>query len=290
MSHQPTAIGTQADIQSGVKISQVHGGYFSRKDNLKMFCEISLNDIWRNLFPSIKYADFGAGEGDLASFVANYLKEKGVSVNSIAVDGNENYLQIAKKKGLETALCNLENCQLDGLNLITMRAVNHYNPIDKQIEILRSAFNSLNKEGYLISQVSSGSEANCRLRSDIVNIPELGRAGSGNYHWTSIEEYSKLLSKAGFVEVEYLGNAPSNSWGPEEQWERFNKKSQDMAKINGDKQLEKNLSKRREEYLNKTSNLLKSYLDKYSLEELGVSKTSDSFIITYLYPIIRARK
>ncbi len=224
-----SAIGSRADIKAGVDISKVHGGYFSSPKNTKSLLRIGVAAIEKNVPKIVKYADFGGGQGLLARPVVDFLKTKGHTVRAVVADSNENYLAEAKKKGLAVALCNLESCPISDLDLLTMRAVIHYNTPPKQRKIIRNVFSSLKVGGYFVHQVSSGSVANCTLRAAIVNLPELGRGGAGKYHWTSVDEALQLHENAGFSDTYIAGYAPSASWGPEEQWERFNKKLIDDA-------------------------------------------------------------
>lgn len=286
---QPTATGTQADLSAGVDISKVHGGYFSNLENAKKFCEIGLNPILSNLPREIHYADYGGGEGFLTKEVTRWLTDKGLEVVAFVADANEKYLNLAKIEGLETILCNLENCPLTDLDLITMRAVNHYNPISLQKLILKNVYNALNPDGVLLSQISSGVKENCALRSSIMDIPELGR-GVGNYHWTSVQEYQSLLSEAGFIQNEVLGYAPPAHWCPEEQWDRFNQKEEQTIEAGGDLLAIEKLKQRKQAYLKKANSLVEEYIGQYGKELLTIEENNGKYIIHYLYPIIKSRK
>lgn len=168
-----------------------------------------------------------------------------------------------------------------------MRAVLHYNVPEKQVLIIKNIFNSLKKGGYLVHQNSSGNKGNCELRSALVNIPELGRAGAGNYHWISEEEYLSLAKEAGFSETIQVGYAKANSWSPEEQWNRFNqnltKRIQESGSVIGLEEIEK----RKGTYLNKANKLIEEYTTKYGKEYLGIKQDLN---IEYSYPIIVSRR
>ncbi len=288
----PSAVGTQSDLKADVNIAKVFGGYFSSLEAAQCFIDFGIKTIEKELPADLRYADYGGGQGFLTKIVAEWLRLQGHNVDAFVVDGNAKFLQIAKKAGLKTVERNLENCDFKEADLITMRAVNHYNSLDKQIEILKNTAKALKENGFLISQISSGSEENCRLRSNIVNLKSLGRAGEDkSYHWTTIEEYSDFLKKVGFVSVEVLGYAPDCSWSPEEQWDRFHEKETKEAEDEnyGDKMEE--INKRKNIFLKEAYVLIKNYVDMFGEEVLGVDfDESGKANIKYKYPIIKSRK
>jgi hypothetical protein len=285
------SIGTNADKVANVDISKVHNGYFADEENINTFIRLGIAPIESNFPDKIKYVDFGGGQGHLAKGVKDYLEKQSFLVEEIVADANENYLDIAQKKGLKTSWCNLESCDFPGTDLITMRAVLHYNSPDNQISILKDVYNSLNSGGYFVHQNSSGNKENCELRSLIVNIQELGRAGAGNYHWVSEDEYIELLKKVGFTEIVHSGYAPENSWGPDQQWDRFNKEITDKALIDKNQATIDEIEDRKKKYLTKANQLISDYAEKYGAEYLGVKKEGDGkIVIEYQYPIIIARK
>lgn len=281
------AVGTQADTVAKVDISKVHGGYFSDPKNVEGFIEIGIKPLVSNLPKKIKYIDFGGGQGHLAYSVEHFLKENGKEVETIVVDANKDYISAAQEKGLITQLTNLEDVSFSEADLITMRAVLHYNVQEKQVLIIKNIFNSLKKDGYLVHQNSSGNKENCELRSVLVNIPELGRAGAGNYHWISEEECLSLTKEIGFSETVQVGYARANSWNPEEQWDRFNQNITKKAQEDGNVFELKEIEKRKGIYLKKANKLIEEYAAKYGKEYLGIQKDLN---IEYSYPIIVSRK
>ncbi len=286
-----SAIGSNADIQAGVDISKVVGGYFENPENTKGFCEVGIKPLEGQLPHEVRFVDFGGGDGFLASQVEMYLKNDGFVVDALVMDGNESYVEKAKQRGLATTICNLEECNIDGVNLATVRAVLHYNPPEKQLAIINNICRSLNEGGYFVHQVSSGSDANCKLRSAIVNIPELGRAGSGQYHWTSIDETLKIHNESGFSDTKLAGFAPGASWGPDEQWDRFNAKRSAAAKEAGDVVAVNEIEEVKKKYLEKANILIEDFLEKYGVEETGIEKLADGrYMVNYQYPIIVSKK
>lgn len=283
--------GTRADLVAGVDISKVHGGYFSSNKNIKEFINLGIKPIEKYLPKKVLHLDYGGGQGHLGKGVKDYLISKGFKVKTIVVDANSEFLKQSKEKGLRGELCNVQDSKLKDVDLITMRAVIHYNNPENQQGIFNKVFSSLKKGGFLVHQMSSGSKENCELRSAIVNISSLGRAvGKEHYRWISEEQCIDMLKKAGFSENNVFDYAPSNSWGPEEQWDRFNKKKTIQAKeINNFEEL-KLLESRRKNYLREANKLIENYLKKFSNSNLGVIKKKDSFLINYTYPILVSRK
>jgi len=282
--------GSRADMKAHVNIAKVHGGYFSNLKAAQTFVDQGIKSIINKLPRKIKLADYGGGQGFLTKVVANFLRSKGHTVDTFVVDANPGYLSVAKREGLQVHQCNLENCDFKEADLIIMRAVNHYNPIDKQIDLLKNARQALKNGCFLISQVSSGSEANCELRSMIVNLKSLGQAAAEtSYHWTSIKEYSTLLKKAGFKNIKLVGYALDCQWTTEEQWDRFHKKEKAAAK--GDAKKLAGIHRRRIIFINEAYAIIDEFESKYGCKELGLAfKDNGEAIIKYKYPIIISQK
>ncbi len=284
------SIGTQADTAASVDISRVFGSYFSNDKNAEAFIEIGIIPILKNLPKKIKFADFGGGDGHLASHTQRFLKKNGHTTKAIVADSNSSFLKEAKKRNLLTKLCNLPDCKLKDFDLIIMRAVLHYNNQNEQKKIMEACFRALKPGGYLVHQNSSGNKENCMLRSTIVNISELGRAGDGNYHWVSIEEYKKLVKKSRFGKTN-LGFAPSNAWSPEEQWDRFNSKKTKKALEKNDKKLLAEIESRKKTFLKKAYALIDRYSKKYGKKYLGIKENFDGQkVIEYQYPVFISKK
>ena len=281
------ATGTRADISAKVNISAVYRGYFSNPKNAQAFCNIGIKPILSKLPKSIKYSDFGGGDGYLGKFVNDYLKKNDKKVNTIIVDGNPKFLKEAKKMGLKTKLANLQDVKVKNFDLITMRAVLHYQNLKEQLKIMKTTYKNLKKCGYLIHQLSTGEKRECDLRTAIVNISSLRKLSEGDYLWITKEQYIKLCKKAGFSEIGFVGDAPPHSWGPEEQWDRFNsaKRAEALAKGNI-KEVEK-IDKRKKKYFADTQKLLKMKKFKGAI----IEKTqTGSYVVPYEYAIILARK
>ncbi|MBU0646043.1 class I SAM-dependent methyltransferase [Patescibacteria group bacterium] len=291
MKRVKKSVGTQADLASKVDITKVHSSYFSKKLNLKCFVDVGLKPINRKLPQKINYVDFGGGPGVLAGYVSEWLVGHNHQVTTSVADANPVFLYEAKKRGLKTKLCNIHSCQFANLDLITMRAVLHYNQRGEQLGILKNAVQSLRMGGWFIHQVSSGTEINCRLRSEIVNLTELSRAGTGKYHWTSIKETLELHQNAGFLSVKLAGYASPAAWSPEEQWKRFNGQKLLEAKKQNNQRIIKNIEKRKRLYLAKANGLCAVYLKKYGKRDTGVERLSNGqYRIHYQYPIFVCQK
>ncbi len=285
------SIGTNADKMARVDISKVYKGYFSDPKNIARFIELGIQPIFNHFPMEMTYVDFGGGQGHLAVGVKKYLENSGRKIRTVVVDANEDYLKDSEEKGLEIQLCNLEEVSFSNLDLVTMRAVLHYNAPKDQRLILKNILNSLKTNGHLVHQNSSGNKENCDLRSAISNIPELGRAGSGNYHWICEDDYFQILKEVGFKEITHVGYTKSNEWSPEEQWDRFNSDIvQKVLKNNNQNDLNK-IEDRKSIYLQKAYGLIDEYSNKYGKEYLGIIDTGEGrVLIRYSYPIIISKK
>lgn len=288
----PSSIGSRADLKADVNIAKVHGGYFSNIEVAQSFVNLGIQSIEKELPKDIKMADYGCGQGFLTKIVAAWLKSQGHNIDAFVIDANPKFLQTAQKEGLQTYQCNLENCDFKNADLLIMRAVNHYNSPEKQLEILKSAFKSLKTGGFLISQISSGSRENCELRSVIVNLKSLGRAAEGeNYHWTSVEEYSDFLKETGFKNISVAGYAPDCHWSPEEQWDRFHEKETKEAEAENKTRKINEINIRKKIFLDEAYSLIRKYVKKFGEETLGIYYSENDIAnIKYKYPIIKSQK
>lgn len=280
-------MGTRADIAGKVEIAKVFGGYFSNPANAQAFIDLGIRPILNDLPKNIKYSDFGGGDGYLGSYVNSYLKKKSKQVDTTIVDANPEFLKKVKKLGLKTKLANLEDVKLPKLDLITMRAVFHYNLFKVQKKILKKVYENLTKGGYFINQISTGNEANCKLRNLIKN-KELALSGEqGRYEWISVKKYLGALKNTKFSEIRLLGYAPSGSWTLEEQWERVNSTKRANALAKGNLKEVVKIDETKEKFLAYTNKLIN--MKEY--KTAGVEKDkSGSYRVHYQYAIILARK
>ncbi len=284
------AVGTLADKNARVDISKVHGGYFSDPVNLEAFVSLAIQPIESTLPKQLTLVDFGGGHGDLAEYVKNYLTQKGFVVQASVVDANDEYLKVVRTKGLDGTLSNLQDVNLKDVDLILMRAVLHYNPSSVQVEIINNVYTCLKKGGYFINQDSSGKKENCELRSALINLPELEMTGSGK-RWSSEDENMSMLQNAGFTNTVLAGYAAPNSWTPEEQWERFNGFRQSEAARLGDTQKVIELESKQKAFLERATEVIEEYIQKYGKDAIGVKERGDGgYVITYQYPITVSRK
>jgi len=286
-------VGIRADLEAKVDISKVHGGYFSSEENARQFIKAGITPIKKKLPQSVRYVDFGGGQGFLASAVRDYLLSHGKDVATTVADANNRFLDQTKALRISTLFCNLaEGFPLSELDLITMRAVNHYNDISMQLKILKNGYRCLKKGGYVVSQISTGNEGNCRLRSDIVNLDSLGRVmSSEKYYWTTEAEYVDMLKQAGFTKIIHAGYAPPCSWTPEEQWERFNGAKTTEALNKKDKKILREIESQKLKFLKDANDLIQDYITSYSEVKKDIEKKSDgSNVIRYSYAIIIANK
>ena len=286
------APGVAADLGLSVEISKVHGGYFSNPDRAQEFAEFGLAELEAELPHDVRYADFGGGEGFLAQHIKAYLESSGHQVSVRLVDANERYLAAAKEKtAIDGIVVDLrEYVSAEPLDLISTRAVHHYNSFEDQERIMQNIRASLTPDGFYVNQLSSGTDANCELRTALVNSPLLihGTGGKG-YHWTSIREYHDLAARAGFRETKLVGYAKANGWGPEEQWERMNGEKLRMATGGNNQDLIAELTTHRETYFHWANETIKGYIERYGELEANVVPTEESYIVNYEYPIFVSR-
>ncbi len=284
--------GTAADLKGGVDIGKMHRGYFSDQKHLNEFITIGLKPIIDHRLKKIKFADFGCGQGQLAFAIKNYLKTIIKNVEAIGIDANPIFLKTAKEQSITSVFGNVAEISLTNLNLATMRAVLHYNDAETQINIIKNIYHSLKNGGTFIHQVSAGTKENCSLRTNIVNLPYLGRGDQEkNYLWTSTEETLELHRTAGFNDTSVVGYASPCFWTIEEQWDRFNAKATEEAKINNNEIKIKSLSERKVIFIEQATLAIKTAIEKDGLEKTGVELLSDgTYRIHYVYPIILCSK
>lgn len=277
------SIGARADVRAKVEIGKVFRGYFNSPENARIFNEIGISKILSHLPELIKYADFGGADGFLAKSVVDFLRMHGKTVEGLVVDINSLSLGRAQEKGLKTLKSNLEDISLEEpLNLITARAVLHYNPKEIQKKILENIKNSLERDGYFVHSMSSADKYNCELRNKIALLPSLERmkGGDGSIHFLTIDEYLEYCEELNFP-TELVGYAPPNYWTPEEMFDRFHPEINDMTK----EQL--NDYEKRNIFLRECMSLVSEYLENTPVE--GVELEDKTAKIFYKYPIFNSR-
>jgi hypothetical protein len=290
MPDQKIPLGTYSDINSGVDISKVHNNYFSNNKNADIFCEIGIRPILSELPKSIKLIDFGGGMGFLTKSVKDYLEKNNFKVEAIVLDANERFLVEAKKQGLKTVKTAIQLSKINDADIIISRALIHYNQKEDQQNILDIIFKSLKTRGFFIHQNSSGTKENCKLRSDIVNSNYLGRTPEGfKYNWVDENKCLDMSRKVGFQKSYTAGYAPGNSWGPEEQWDRFNKKETDIAETENNLDKLGEIEIRKKNFLTKSKELIELYISKWGLKDIK-KDDDEKYTITYSYPIIICKK
>jgi len=286
------ASGVTADLSAQTSIGLVHGGYFSSLLRAQEFVDLLVRALGDELPKRLRYADFGCGEGFLAKVVTRELQARGFLVETELVDGNPKYLEEAKKTGYACTLTELKEYTAEvPYDLISMRAVHHYNSLEDQELLMVNARRNLTGQGYLVNQLSSGTDVNCRLRTAIINLPSLPYGREANaYHWTSIPEYFLLAAHAGFSNTELVGYAAPNTWTPEELWERVNGVSLKKAEEGADQALQAKILEQKQTYLTEVHAIIERFLKEYDQEHLGVETSGESFLVHYQYPIFVSRK
>jgi hypothetical protein len=269
--------GVIADIQSGVIIGKIFGGYFNSLKNAKSFIKIGITPHTSLLSKDLKFADFGGGDGFLTKEVKTYLKKQKKTVDGIVLDGNPFSLEQAFKRGFVTIETALEDVNIKNFDLIIMRAVLHYNSLDIQRKILQRVKEALNSKGLFIHQLSSGDIYNVRLRNALAQLPALERTKKqGGIYFTTEEEYISLCKSIG-LSTKLIGYAPGDSWTLEEMYERFHPEVKKMS------QEQKMKNKRRNTYLKEAKELILRYKTTTPIQ--GVEIKKDTIAISRKYPI-----
>jgi hypothetical protein len=266
--------GTQKDLKNQVNMSQVLGGYFGDISIAQSFIEIGIVPIQNQLPKKIRMADFGGGQGLLLATVRDYLVAQGFTVEAYVVDSNPEFIKECEKKNLQVVSSDIRDCPLEGLDLIIMRAVLHYNAVHNQVKILNAIKNSLASSGKLVAQILTGSEINCQLRKDIISLPALGEEiFNGYYISQNFEQLEQMLQNIGFKTVKKMGAAPCLRWSLEDQWIRFNNTMSDtkpgLSEQPEDKlKLEKFLL-----FKDQVNLIIQDYSERYGRDQLNIDFT-----------------
>jgi SAM-dependent methyltransferase len=266
----------EADLSAGVDLYEASYGYSESEEKAKFFIAYGIVPIQGDLPRSphdLVYLDFGGGEGFLAGRVSDHLARAGHSPVTTVLDANTDFLEKAKARGLNTVHCNLEEIIIPGSDLVTMRAVLHYNPKAGQARILKNAFRSLNPGGYLVSHLTTGSDESCALRSELANLPELGR--NGDVCYVSTRAYLTMLGRTGKWESYLTATDNSCPWRLENQWRRFNPDGS---------------SERREAFYREAEKVIQKYVSWYGEEVLGLSRTENGYEIECDMPIVISQR
>jgi SAM-dependent methyltransferase len=274
--------GTTKDLQNNVKMSQVLGGYFGDASIAKSFIEIGILPIQHELPQKIRIADFGGGEGLLLAIVRDYLIAQGFTVEAIVVDSNPEFIKECEKKNLQVELSDLRDCQLEGLDLVIMRAVLHYNALHNQVKILNAVKKSLAPSGKLVAQILTGSEINCRLRKEIISLTSLGEEIYNGYYISQhFEDLDYMLQNIGFDTVKKMGAAPCLRWSLENQWIRFNGPLINPKSSSPEIYQDNLMMKKFYLFKEQVNTIIEDYTERYGRDQLNIDFTDN------LNPIIQ---
>jgi SAM-dependent methyltransferase len=274
--------GTKKDLQNNVNMSQVLGGYFGDTKIAESFIEIGILPIQHELPKKIRIADFGGGEGLLLAIVRDYLIAQGFTVEAIVVDSNPEFIKECEKKNLQVELSDLRDCQLEGLDLVIMRAVLHYNALHNQVKILNAVKKSLAPSGKLVAQILTGSEINCQLRKEIISLTSLGEdIYNGYYISQHFEDLEDLLQDIGFDTVKKMGAAPCLRWSLENQWIRFNGPLINPKSSSPEIYQDNLMMKKFYLFKEQVNTIIEDYTERYGRDQLNIDFTDN------LNPIIQ---
>jgi SAM-dependent methyltransferase len=274
--------GTTKDLQNNVKMSQVLGGYFGDTKIAESFIEIGILPIQHELPKKIRIADFGGGEGLLLAIVRDYLIAQGFTVEAIVVDSNPEFIKECEKKNLQVELSDLRDCQLEGLDLVIMRAVLHYNALHNQVKILNAVKKSLAPSGKLVAQILTGSEINCQLRKEIISLTSLGEEIYNGYYISQhFEDLEHMLQDIGFDTVKKMGAAPYLRWSLENQWIRFNGPLINPKSSSPEIYQDNLMMKKIYLFKEQVNTIIEDYTERYGRDQLNIDFTDN------LNPIIQ---
>jgi SAM-dependent methyltransferase len=274
--------GTTKDLQNNVKMSQVLGGYFGDTKIAESFIEIGILPIQHELPKKIRIADFGGGEGLLLAIVRDYLIAQGFTVEAIVVDSNPEFIKECEKKNLQVELSDLRDCQLEGLDLVIMRAVLHYNALHNQVKILNAVKKSLAPSGKLVAQILTGSEINCQLRKEIISLTSLGEEIYNGYYISQhFEDLEHMLQDIGFDTVKKMGAAPCLRWSLENQWIRFNDPLINPKSSSPEIYQDNLMMKKFYLFKEQVNTIIEDYTERYGRDQLNIDFTDN------LNPIIQ---
>lgn len=276
------APGTLRDWNEAVDLERDVPFFASARD-AEMFLRLALSTILTMLPLKVNYADFGGGQGLVASLMVDLLRSRGHEVDAVVVDANPNYLERAAARGLRVRERDLTSTGLRGLNLVSMRLVNHYNPLSVQTEILAEAQRALEPEGYFVAQIETGSAAGCGLRTEIANMPELAAARTKGCRWVALEDFECMLALAGFVEVRLVGFSLSSGEPLDvvlsDAWHRYHGNPGDSQTV-----------ERRRRFLDAALNRVTAWHDAHGDDRLGVFRRGEYLEVRRQHAVVVARR
>jgi SAM-dependent methyltransferase len=201
----PSSAGTIRDLRERTNLAQAIA-FFGSHPEASRFVDVCLSKTLADLPEKIHCVDFGGGQGIVAHAMQQALLAAGRQPHVMVVDSNANYLSDARARGLSVQLANIESCAVAGLDLSTMRLVNHYCSCEQQGSMLANIYKSLRPNGMFVSQIETGAAEICRLQGKISNA--LSNESCSGYYWPTLNEYIALAEAAGFVETCVIGESP----------------------------------------------------------------------------------
>jgi len=199
-----SAAGTARDVREHTNL-ELEIPFFGSRVEAASFVAIALGRAIALLPQTVHYVDFGGGQGILAREMTDALIGAGRTAITTVVDANPSYLADARARGLQVALENIESCTMSDVDLATMRLVIHYCGPDQQASILQRIHRTLAPGGVFVSQIETGEEDVCRLQARIANA--LSTESRFGYHWPTLSEYIEIARRAGFDEMDVIGES-----------------------------------------------------------------------------------
>lgn len=187
------------DIKCGIDLEVEHP-FFNSVAEAENFYLKGVSSLLPKFGPTIRFSDFGGGQGLLAHTIRDKLLKHSQTVKAQVVDANPSFLKDAESKNLNVKLENIEVVKLPRQDLITMRLVNHYNCLEVQKQIFKNIYASLQGGGAFVMQMETGNYQACKLRTEIAGVLETYFPETSNC-WITLKLAIELLERIGFQSI-----------------------------------------------------------------------------------------
>jgi len=183
-------------------------------EKLKIYARIIFNfpKIWKHLEKYIPDSgtifDYGCGYG----IFSNYIKLKNPKLNVIGFDISKTRIDEAKRSAKLTGVKFVEQfsySELDNLKLLLLIDVLLFLPLDEKFSLLRKFYPLLENSGVVfIKDTFKSNSFRFRYTKFEENLKlKLGVYGKGvkpELHYSSVDEFSRILTDAGFKIIEII--------------------------------------------------------------------------------------
>jgi hypothetical protein len=270
----PNSNSVLKDLSRNIDLEKEHPFFESVRD-AELFFAAGVEPYLHLMQKKISFADFGGGQGLLASAICNLLEDRDHLVSPIVVDANQVFLNSAKMKGLRTVLENIEDVRLPLQDIILMRLVNHYNSRNKQMEILKNVYDNLRPEGMFVMQLETGGIHSCKLRNEVSELLGNYCPNTSNY-WVSKDEVLCMLEKIGLAPLPSAREEPvfyiDVATLLRNAWDRSLGGGQD--------------SEQQSQFNRQAADIIIDHISSDNGEDSGVFEKDGLFYVRSIYPII----